>query len=64
MRQCFCSGGIEVGHWDKLTELLPSHVSGWRNSLAEADYSQASIRRKVIAGRSLFTYMIQGRHAA
>lgn len=57
LRQFLRFGGIEVGHWEKLAELLPSHVSGWRDSLADAGYSQASIRRKIIAVRSLFTYL-------
>jgi integrase/recombinase XerD len=57
LRQFLRFGGIEVGHWEKLAELLPSHVSAWRDSLAEAGYSQASIRRKIIAVRSLFTYL-------
>lgn len=57
LRQFLRFQGIEIGHWEKLTGLLPSHVSAWRDSLIEAGYSQASIRRKIIAIRSLFTYL-------
>jgi len=57
LRQFLRFQEIEAGHWEKLIGLLPSHVSGWRDSLVDAGYSQASIRRKVIAVRSLFTYL-------
>ena len=57
LRQFLQFHEMERGHWEKLTELLPGDVAAWRDSLAEAGYSQASIRRKVIAVRSLFTYL-------
>ncbi len=57
LRQFLQYHGIKVGHWECLAEFLPLHVSAWQDSLAEAGYSQASIRRKVIAVRSLFTYL-------
>ena len=57
LRQFLRFHEIEPGHWEKLTEMLPADVSGWRDSLIENGYSQASIRRKIIAVRSLFTYL-------
>src|SRR5204862_6670463 len=41
----------------RLAGLAPGHVAGWRDHLRERGLTNASIRRKMTALRSLFSYL-------
>src|SRR5258708_5224596 len=49
--------GIADGAWEKLAEVRPEHVAGWRDELADSRQTNSSIRRKMTALRSLFSYL-------
>ena len=49
--------GIPRQHFDALTAVLPAHVSGWRDHLRDRGAANSTIRRKLTALRSLFSYL-------
>jgi integrase/recombinase XerD len=48
---------IEEGRWDQLASVRPEHVADWRDSLLAAGQTNSSVRRKLTAVRSLFSYL-------
>ena len=51
----FC--GIPRTHLDELALVLPKHVAAWRDDLRQHDATNSTIRRKLTALRSLFSYL-------
>jgi integrase/recombinase XerD len=49
--------GISGDEPQKLAGIRPEHVSGWRDHLAAKELTNSSIRRKMTALRSLFSYL-------
>lgn len=49
--------GIERGAWEGLIGIRPEHVSGWRDQLLAAGQTNSTVRRKLTALRSLFSYL-------
>jgi integrase/recombinase XerD len=49
--------GIEAGAWEQLATIRPEHVSAWRDRLAADEQTNSTIRRKMTALRSLFSYL-------
>jgi len=49
--------GIDVDQFDRLATLRPGHVSAWRDELQRHGLSNATVRRKLTAIRSLFSYL-------
>jgi integrase/recombinase XerD len=49
--------GIQPGAWEQLAAIRPEHVSQWRERLAAAGNTNSTIRRKLTALRSLFSYL-------
>jgi integrase/recombinase XerD len=48
---------IPIDRLDRLTEARPEHVAAWRDSLREQGCANATVRRKMTALRSLFSYL-------
>ena len=54
----FCQfQGIDTDHLGSLVRMTPAHVAAWRDHLYERGLSNATIRRKLTALRSLFSYL-------
>ena len=49
--------GIAREHLEELTSILPSHVAAWRDHLCGKGAANSTIRRKLTALRSLFSYL-------
>jgi integrase/recombinase XerD len=49
--------GVPSDRSEQLSKIRPRHVSAWRDSLRAAGLSNSSIRRKMTALRSLFSYL-------
>jgi len=49
--------GIPRTHVDQLTSVRPSHVAAWRDNLRTQGAANSTIRRKLTALRSLFSYL-------
>jgi integrase/recombinase XerD len=49
--------GLEAGAWEELARVRPEHVSRFRDALAAAGQTNSTIRRKLTALRSLFSYL-------
>jgi integrase/recombinase XerD len=49
--------GIQPDAWEQLTAIRPEHVSQWRERLAAEEQAKSTIRRKLTALRSLFSYL-------
>jgi integrase/recombinase XerD len=49
--------GIPADAWDRLPQIRPEHVAAWRDRLAAGGMTNSSIRRKLTALRSLFSYL-------
>lgn len=49
--------GMPADGLDSLVEVRPHHVAAWRDSLREQGLTNSSIRRKMTALRSLFSYL-------
>jgi site-specific recombinase XerD len=49
--------GIAADAYEQLAQVRPEHVSQWRDRLAEAGQTASTIRRKLTALRSLFSYL-------
>lgn len=57
LRQFLKFAGIPHSQLDSLIALRPHHVAAWRDSLRDQGLTNASIRRKMTAIRSLFSYL-------
>lgn len=55
--QFLAFAGIDGDQPEKLAGVRPEHVSGWRDQLAGNELTNSSIRRKMTALRSLFSYL-------
>jgi len=49
--------GIPAGAWEQLAAVRPEDVSDWRDALAADEQTNSTIRRKLTALRSLFSYL-------
>src|SRR5208337_3368290 len=49
--------GIEAGAWEQLAAVRPEDVAAWRDALTADEQTNSSIRRKLTALRSLFSYL-------
>jgi integrase/recombinase XerD len=57
LNQFLAAAGIEAGAVEELPNVRPEHVAAWRDRLAAAGMTNSSIRRKLTALRSLFSYL-------
>src|SRR5579885_836909 len=57
IRQFLAFVGISGNQPEKLTAVRPEHVSAWRDHLQAQGLTNSSIRRKMTALRSLFSYL-------
>lgn len=57
LRQFLEFAGIPHSEIESLTSLRPHHVAAWRDTLRNKGLTNASIRRKMTAIRSLFSYL-------
>lgn len=57
IRQFLAFAGITGNQAEKLANVRPEHVSAWRDHLAAKELTNSSIRRKMTAVRSLFSYL-------
>ena len=57
VRQFFAAAGLAVDEWEGLTRIRPGDVAAWRDSLQAAGQTNATVRRKLTAIRSLFSYL-------
>jgi integrase/recombinase XerD len=48
---------IEAGAWEHLAAVRPERVAAWRDSLTYSGHTDSSIRRKLTALRTLFSYL-------
>src|SRR5271170_7591332 len=55
--QFLAHAGIAAGAWEQLAAIRPEHVAGWRDRLTADGMTNSSIRRKMTALRSLFSYL-------
>ena len=55
--QFLAHAGIAAGAWEQLAAVRPAHISDWRDALAADEQTNSSIRRKLTALRSLFSYL-------
>ena len=55
--QFLAASGIQPDAWEQLTAIRPEHVSQWRERLAAEEQAKSTIRRKLTALRSLFSYL-------
>jgi Phage integrase, N-terminal SAM-like domain len=55
--QFLAASGIQPDTWEDLAAIRPEHVSQWRERLAAAGQTNSTIRRKLTALRSLFSYL-------
>jgi len=57
LNQFLVATGIKAGAFERLPEVRPEHVSAWREKLAADTQTNSTIRRKLTALRSLFSYL-------
>lgn len=57
LNQFLADTGIQPDAWEHLAAIRPEHVSRWRDQLAAAGQTNSTIRRKLTALRSLFSYL-------
>ena len=55
--QFLTHAGIAADAWEQLAQVHPEHVAAWREQLAACGMTNAAIRRKLTALRSLFSYL-------
>ena len=55
--QFLAHAGIEAGAWEQLAAIRPEHVAAWRDALTADEQTNSTIRRKMTALRSLFSYL-------
>lgn len=57
LKQFLTFAGIEANQPEKLTGIRPEHVSAWRDQLLAQGLTNSSVRRKMTALRSLYSYL-------
>src|SRR5581483_6585257 len=57
IKQFLAFAGIPGNRPEKLAAIRPEHVSGWRDHLQAQELTNSSVRRKMTALRSLFSYL-------
>jgi integrase/recombinase XerD len=57
LNQFLAAAGIPADAYEHLPHVRPEHVSKWRDRLAAGGMTNSSIRRKLTALRSLFSYL-------
>jgi integrase/recombinase XerD len=57
LRQFLAAAGIAAGAYEHLPSVRPEHVAAWRESLSASKQTNSTIRRKLTALRSLFSYL-------
>ncbi len=55
--QFLAHAGIKAGAWEKLAGIRPEDVAAWRDALTDDEQTNSTIRRKLTALRSLFSYL-------
>jgi integrase/recombinase XerD len=55
--QFLAFAGVPPEHKEELCTIRPHHVNGWRDHLQAKELTNSSIRRKMTAVRSLFSYL-------
>ena len=55
--QFLAHAGIVAGAWEQLAAVRPEHIAAWRDALTDDGQTNSSIRRKLTALRSLFSYL-------
>ena len=55
--QFLAATGIAAGAFEQLPQVRPEHVAAWRDTLTAAGQTNSTIRRKLTALRSLFSYL-------
>lgn len=58
LRQFLMFAGYGIEQLESLSSVRPGDVASWRDSLLAAGQSNSSVRRKLTALRSLFSYLI------
>jgi integrase/recombinase XerD len=57
LKQFLAHAGIAAGAYEHLPQVRPEHVAAWREQLSADDQTNSTIRRKLTALRSLFSYL-------
>ena len=57
VRQFLAHAGVPADRPDALASVRPHHIAAWRDHLREQGLTNSSIRRKMTALRSLFSYL-------
>jgi integrase/recombinase XerD len=57
LKQFIAHVGLADGEWEGLTRIRPGDVAAWRDALQAAGQTNATVRRKLTAVRSLFSYL-------
>jgi integrase/recombinase XerD len=57
LRQFLAFTGIPSDQPERITQVRPHHVAAWRDQLQAAGLTNSSIRRKMTAVRSLYSYL-------
>ncbi len=57
IKQFLVFAGIEGNHPEKIVGVRPEHVAAWRDQLQVQGLTNSSVRRKMTALRSLFSYL-------
>jgi integrase/recombinase XerD len=55
--QFLAHANIPANAWDQLAQVRPEHVAAWRDALTAGEQTNSTIRRKLTALRSLFSYL-------
>src|SRR5208337_3415895 len=55
--QFLAHAGIKAGAWEQLAHIRPEDVAAWRDALTADEQTNSTIRRKLTALRSLFSYL-------
>jgi integrase/recombinase XerD len=57
LSQFFTFVGLAADEWEGLTRIRPGDVAAWRDALQAVGQTNATVRRKLTAVRSLFSYL-------
>jgi integrase/recombinase XerD len=57
LNQFLAHAGIAAGAFEHLPQVRPEHVAAWRERLSADEQTNSTIRRKLTALRSLFSYL-------
>ncbi len=57
LEQFLTHAGIAADAWEQLAQIRPEYVTAWRKQFASAGMPNSTIRRKLTALRSLFSYL-------